>query len=93
MCVQKIQPTATAKSNQFRKLFMRRNGTVGRTTNPLGEEDDDPMAKTGCQALNEAVLLCFDAHKDWRQCQKEIKAFKACFEAYTSRTKQGQSSN
>jgi cytochrome c oxidase assembly factor 4 len=53
-------------------------------------EDDDPISKTGCQTLNEAVLLCFEEHKDWRKCQKEVMAFKACFEMYAKDIKQDE---
>ena len=71
---------------------MMREEMTNMTINPLDEESD-PIAKTGCQSLNETVLLCFDEHKDWRMCQREIMAFKTCFEAYTNRIKQGQSSD
>lgn len=48
--------------------------------------DDDPydnaLNKTGCNALNEAVLECYYDHRDWRVCQPQVLAFKACFEKY-----------
>lgn len=46
------------------------------------ESFDDPIESTGCNAENEAVILCFDRTKDWRDCVKELKAFKDCFENY-----------
>jgi hypothetical protein len=42
----------------------------------------DPVESTGCQAENDALLLCFDRTKDWRACVKEMRAFRLCFERY-----------
>ncbi|KAI8329589.1 hypothetical protein BD560DRAFT_293556, partial [Blakeslea trispora] len=46
-------------------------------------EEEDPynarIEKTGCYKENEALQLCFYDKKDWRLCQEEMKAFRACF--------------
>jgi hypothetical protein len=42
----------------------------------------DPIEETGCQLLNDAVLLCYAETKDWRKCRKEVEAFKRCMGAY-----------
>lgn len=42
----------------------------------------DPVESTGCQAENDALLLCYDRTKDWRACVKEMRAFRLCFERY-----------
>lgn len=42
----------------------------------------DPLESTGCQAENDALLLCYDQTKDWRACVKELRAFRLCFERY-----------
>ncbi|KAI8087358.1 hypothetical protein BDF21DRAFT_227668 [Thamnidium elegans] len=57
------------------------------TTKPIQvheeEEDDDPynerIERTGCFKENETLQLCFYDTKDWRQCTKEMKAFRDCF--------------
>ena len=85
-----VNLATTATAQQFCKLCAMRKETTMEKRSPL-EGEDDPMVKTGCQALNEAVLLCFDEHRDWRKCQAEVMAFKACFEAYTSGISQEQS--
>jgi cytochrome c oxidase assembly factor 4 len=47
------------------------------------DEDDDPyntrIEKTGCFQENEDLQLCFYDTKDWRQCKKEMQAFRNCF--------------
>ncbi|KAI8372374.1 hypothetical protein EDC96DRAFT_500878 [Choanephora cucurbitarum] len=47
------------------------------------EEEEDPynarIEKTGCYKENEALQLCFYDKRDWRLCQEEMKAFRACF--------------
>lgn len=48
-------------------------------------DEADPVGKTGCQELNDAVLLCWDEHRDWRKCVNEVRSFKECFEAYKRR--------
>ncbi len=40
--------------------------------------DEDPVERSGCAAENDALLLCYDATKDWRACRKELEAFKQC---------------
>lgn len=44
--------------------------------------DLDPVLETGCQDLNDAVLLCYADKKDWRACKKELQAFKVCMDLY-----------
>ncbi len=43
--------------------------------------EEDPVELSGCAAENDAVLLCYDATKDWRACRKELEAFKKCIKA------------
>ncbi|KAI8987523.1 hypothetical protein BDF20DRAFT_850728 [Mycotypha africana] len=47
------------------------------------EEEEDPynarIEKTGCYQENEDLQICFYDTKDWRQCKKEMEAFRACF--------------
>lgn len=47
------------------------------------EEEEDPynarIEKTGCFQENEDLQLCFFDTKDWRQCKKEMQAFRECF--------------
>lgn len=42
----------------------------------------DPVGETGCEAQNDAVLLCYAENKDWRRCKTELEAFKKCMELY-----------
>lgn len=44
--------------------------------------DDDPVERSGCARENEAVLLCYDAKKDWRACKKELDDFKRCIQEH-----------
>ncbi|KAJ2021914.1 hypothetical protein IWW57_004733, partial [Coemansia sp. S610] len=48
------------------------------------EEEDDAwdkrIRKTGCFAENERLLVCHADTNDWRQCAREIAAFKQCME-------------
>ena len=69
---------------------MSKQETINLVMNASDEEEMIRWSKTGCQALNEAVLLCFDEYKDWRKCQKEVMAFKTCFETYTKSIKQDE---
>lgn len=48
----------------------------------LSERFGDPVEKTGCQAQSDAILLCFDQHRDWRKCKSEIEAFRKCYEDF-----------
>lgn len=41
-------------------------------------DDYESQIPKQCQALNEAVLLCHDEHKDWRKCQELLIAFREC---------------
>jgi len=54
----------------------------------LHDEEDDKVTmaikKTGCLELNEAVIECHYDTKDWRQCMKQVKAFKACMDEYNN---------
>ena len=53
------------------------------------EEDrvDAAIRKTGCSNENYAVQDCMFEHKDWRKCQKQVKAFKECIMKSNQRTK------
>ena len=46
------------------------------------DEEEDRMEaairKTGCSDENFAVQDCMFEHRDWRKCQKQVKAFKEC---------------
>ena len=44
------------------------------------EEDmvDVMIKKTGCTEQNYAVQDCMFENRDWRKCQKEVKAFREC---------------
>ena len=48
----------------------------------INDLQSDPVEKTGCSNLNDAVLLCYAEMKDWRKCQKELEEFKKCMESY-----------
>lgn len=56
------------------------------TTN--SDKFEDPVEETGCQAQNDAVLLCFSETHDWRKCQPEIEAFRACYQEYTEKRRE-----
>jgi len=45
------------------------------------EEDpwDKRIAQTGCAQENEALQICRYDTGDWRQCLKEMKAFRDCW--------------
>ncbi|KAJ2862738.1 hypothetical protein GGH94_004072 [Coemansia aciculifera] len=47
-----------------------------------GEDDawDKRIRKTGCFAENEQLLVCHADTNDWRQCARELAAFKKCME-------------
>lgn len=46
------------------------------------DDDSDLVDLTGCREENDAVLLCYAAKHDWRQCREELAVFKDCFEKY-----------
>ena len=54
---------------------------IPESVKPLGLETGN-LGNTGCDQLNEEVLLCMADHKDWRKCQMQVKAFKQCFEDF-----------
>ncbi|KAJ2041704.1 hypothetical protein H4S03_000190 [Coemansia sp. S3946] len=50
----------------------------------VAEDEDDAwdkrIRKTGCFAENEQLLVCHADTNDWRQCARELAAFKKCME-------------
>lgn len=40
------------------------------------------IERTGCAALNEELLLCYDREGDWRKCKSEVKAFRECYKHF-----------
>lgn len=57
------------------------------------EIDEDPIERTGCAHLNDTVLECWHENgKDWRKCQKELKAFKECLDQYYAKMNKNQRS-
>ncbi|KAG2736536.1 hypothetical protein G9P44_000626 [Scheffersomyces stipitis] len=57
-------------------------------TNTADEEDDDEpdewdqrIMNTGCHQENLALQLCHADTGDWRQCTKEMEAFRKCWAA------------
>ncbi|KAJ2439307.1 Cytochrome oxidase assembly factor 4 [Coemansia sp. RSA 2424] len=47
----------------------------------VGDEDDawdKRIRKTGCFAENERLLICHADTNDWRQCARELAAFRKC---------------
>lgn len=58
---------------------------AGGTVAGAADEEDAytaRIAKTGCAAENEAVLLCHADRRDWTKCRDEVKALRECFERY-----------
>ena len=55
------------------------------------EVEEDPIESTGCAAENDAVLLCYDKHRDWRRCRTEMEAFKTCFDKYQQKGRENPS--
>ena len=55
------------------------------------EEEGDPDAwdaritDTGCYAENIALQLCHADTGDWRQCMREMQAFRECWEQHGNR--------
>jgi len=53
------------------------------------EDSDDPvdcmLRKAGCLELHYNVQSCMSEHKDWRQCQGAVEAFKQCMASSTQR--------
>ncbi|RWS04135.1 cytochrome c oxidase assembly factor 4-like protein [Dinothrombium tinctorium] len=51
-----------------------------------GTDDDDPfdarIKKTGCYRHHIQVQECMFEHRDWRQCQQQLKLFKQCMDRY-----------
>ena len=48
------------------------------------EDDEDQTLTKGCALHYVALEECLGENaRDWRQCQREMKAFKACFAAST----------
>ncbi|KAJ2746421.1 hypothetical protein GGI20_001339 [Coemansia sp. BCRC 34301] len=51
---------------------------------PAGAVDDEDDAwdkrirKTGCYVENELLLVCHADTNDWRQCARELAAFRKC---------------
>lgn len=52
--------------------------------NAMDNIPDPRISITGCETLNNDVLLCYSEKRDWRLCKKQVEAFKACFERYKS---------
>mmetsp|Transcript_3687 Transcript_3687/g.4564 ORF Transcript_3687/g.4564 Transcript_3687/m.4564 type:complete len:84 (-) Transcript_3687:329-580(-) len=39
------------------------------------------LNNSGCKPLYDALSKCLEKHdRDWRQCQKELMAFRQCYE-------------
>lgn len=57
-----------------------------RPTDAGQEVDEDKQQKaideTGCAILNDAVLLCYDEHRDWRRCRDVVEQFRQCMNKY-----------
>lgn len=57
-----------------------------RPSDVVQEIDEDKQQKaieeTGCAKLNDAVLLCYDEHRDWRQCRDVVEQFRQCMDKY-----------
>ncbi|KAL1924993.1 uncharacterized protein VTP21DRAFT_4647 [Calcarisporiella thermophila] len=51
------------------------------------EEDEynERIKRTGCAKENEDLQLCFYDTRDWRKCQKEMDAFKECWNKHASK--------
>ncbi|KAJ1954985.1 hypothetical protein EC988_002131 [Linderina pennispora] len=47
-----------------------------------GDDDewDKRIKRTGCFEQNERLLICHADTGDWRQCAKEMLAFKKCMQ-------------
>ena len=54
----------------------------GSAAPELGGDQQGAIDATGCGPLNDAVLLCYDRHRDWRQCHQEMAVFRQCFERH-----------
>ncbi|XP_028277725.1 cytochrome c oxidase assembly factor 4 homolog, mitochondrial [Parambassis ranga] len=56
------------------------------------DDEDDPVeqmiSRTGCTELHYAVQECMAEHQDWRVCQDQVRAFKACMMNYQNARKQ-----
>ena len=48
------------------------------------QEEEDPfytmLERSGCAKQHYTLQDCMIDKKDWRQCQEEVKEFKACME-------------
>lgn len=55
-----------------------------KTENDMNNISDPRICITGCETLNNNVLLCYSETRDWRLCKKQVEAFKECFERYKS---------
>lgn len=64
------------------------SNTETKTPSANSDKFEDPVEETGCQAQNDAVLLCFSETHDWRKCQPEIEAFRTCYQEYTERRRE-----
>lgn len=48
----------------------------------MESDQQGAIEATGCSELNDALLLCYDTHRDWRRCKIEMDAFRKCYEKY-----------
>lgn len=68
------------------------NGSGNGSGNEGGNEGDQQgdqqgaIDATGCADLSDALLLCYDKHRDWRACRKEVEAFRRCYAAHRANT-------
>ncbi|KAJ2479702.1 hypothetical protein EV174_003948 [Coemansia sp. RSA 2320] len=55
------------------------------------DDDDDAwdrrIRQTGCFAENERLLICHADSNDWRQCARELAAFRECMQRARSGSK------
>ncbi|XP_013386476.1 cytochrome c oxidase assembly factor 4 homolog, mitochondrial [Lingula anatina] len=65
-----------------------------RSRKPVSDNDDEDddlvdkrLKEMGCMDKHLAVQDCMFDTKDWRKCQEQVKAFKACVENYEKQKK------
>ncbi|KAJ3369120.1 hypothetical protein GGF31_005579 [Allomyces arbusculus] len=77
-------PTAAPQASAALDTHPNTSSATGPAQSTEDDEDDPYDARirrSGCQREHEVLQDCYYEKHDWRQCVKEMQAFKACWRA------------
>ncbi|KNE54544.1 hypothetical protein AMAG_00514 [Allomyces macrogynus ATCC 38327] len=77
--------TAAPQASVTPDTHLNTPSAAGPSQSTQGDDEEDPydarIRRSGCQREHEVLQDCYHEKHDWRQCIKEMQAFKACWRA------------